>query len=155
MSDRFRYRKDWECSKLGNLGSAGVSVGASQRTIVQTGRDWRHALTTKVEFMRPWWRLNPEYDYVFYNDSRATAFVNEHASTLEWRAFRSIRNGASRSDLFRLFYLRSLGGVYADLDLQPSRRIDSMLNGRDPLPIPFRSCTSARPRLRSKHPRDC
>ena len=66
--------------------------------------------------MSSWWTQNPEYEYTFFNDSAAANFVRDYGSADERRAYRSLRVGAQRADLFRLLYLREMGGVYADLD---------------------------------------
>ena len=41
--------------------------------------------------------------------------------------YASLLTGASRSDLFRLFWLRELGGVYADLDAELTLPLREML----------------------------
>lgn len=86
------------------------------RRIMQTGRTFVHALGNHAHWMQAWWSMNPEYEYTFYGDVHATRFVRTHASPRELRAFLSLATGSQRADLFRVLYLRKMGGIYADID---------------------------------------
>ena len=60
------------------------------------------------------------------SDDDCDAFVGAHASEDERAAYGLLRTGAQRADLFRLLFLKAIGGVYADLDLElstPLRRV--------------------------------
>ena len=52
------------------------------------------------------------------SDDDCDAFVGAHASEDERAAYGLLRTGAQRADLFRLLFLKAIGGVYADLDLE-------------------------------------
>lgn len=66
--------------------------------------------------MTAWWRLNPEYRYLFFDDARAARFVQERANSDEIIAYAALLTGAQKADLFRLLSLKYEGGVYADID---------------------------------------
>ena len=60
------------------------------------------------------------------SDDDCDAFVGAHANEDERAAYGLLRTGAQRADLFRLLFLKAIGGVYADLDLElrtPLRRV--------------------------------
>eukprot|EP00965_Chrysotila_dentata_P204032 6182094-Pleurochrysis_carterae.AAC.2 len=104
-----------------DTGSRGacVHLHTSQRIprrIMQTGPDFGVSSAKHGALMSAWWDLNPEYAYTYMNDTQAYQFVRQHCSKQEVVAFKSVRQGAQRSDLFRLLYLRAKGGIYADLD---------------------------------------
>lgn len=63
---------------------------------------------------------NPEYDYYFYDDEKCESFIEENCDSTVLQAFRALRCGAARADLWRLCVLQALGGVYCDLDLTPN-----------------------------------
>lgn len=86
------------------------------RRIMQTGRTFAYALSNHAHWMRAWWDMNPEYEYSFFGDVHAMRFVRAHASPRELRAFLSVQTGSQRADLFRVLYMRKMGGVYADID---------------------------------------
>lgn len=89
------------------------------RTIMQTGRTYADALRRHRQWMLRWSTLNPEYEINFFGDAHAHRFVLTHGSADEIRAFQSLVTGAQRADLFRILYLRTAGGVYADIDEEP------------------------------------
>lgn len=86
------------------------------RRIMQTGHTFAHALSNHAHWMRAWWEMNPEYEYSFFGDVHAVRFVRAHASPRELCAFLSVHTGSQRADLFRVIYMRKMGGVYADID---------------------------------------
>jgi len=88
------------------------------RHIHQTGFSFVAALADHRSYMQSWWRLNPEYEYTFYSDAAALRFVEAHATPAEVQAYRALRMGAQKADLFRLVVLRYAGGVYADADTE-------------------------------------
>ena len=89
---------------------------AVPRHIVQTGLTWSHALRHHSDWMASWRDLNPEYEYSFFGDEHAHIFVDRHGTAREAAAFRRIKTGSQRADLFRVVFLKVAGGVYADLD---------------------------------------
>ena len=52
------------------------------------------------------------------SDEDCDSFVGAHATDDERRAYGVLRTGAQRADLFRVLWLKLVGGVYADLDLE-------------------------------------
>jgi hypothetical protein len=95
--------------------------------IHQTGKSFAVTNRTHAEHLRQWRELNPEYAYAFYSDGQATALVDSHASPAERAAWRAVRTGAQRADLFRLLALRYVGGIYADADVELRRPLRSVV----------------------------
>jgi hypothetical protein len=93
------------------------------RRIHQTGQTLAAALRTHGRYMQGWWRLNPEYDYRFYDDATADRYVAHHGTAPEQAAYRTVRTGAQKADLFRLIVLRYSGGIYADADTELRRAL--------------------------------
>lgn len=89
------------------------------RRIMQTGSAHAAALHLHRVWMQNWSEMNPEYDYNFFGDVHASRFVSSHGSMEEIMAYKSLVTGAQRADVFRILYLRTVGGVYADIDVQP------------------------------------
>ena len=98
--------------------SAAVPAQRIPRHIRQTGFSFAASVGEHRSYMRKWWQLNPEYEYTFYSDAAALRFVEAHAAPSEVQAYRSVRMGAQKADLFRLVALRYAGGVYADADTE-------------------------------------
>jgi hypothetical protein len=96
----------------------GLAAQRIPRRILQTGLTFADTLATHRDLMQKWWQLNPEYAYMFYSDAGAMRFVEKHASRAEQEAYRAVRTGAQKADLFRILALRYLGGVYADADME-------------------------------------
>ena len=65
-----------------------------------------------------WWRLNPEYSFVMLSDEDCHQFLRAccMSARREYLAYRLLRHGAQRADLFRAIFMREIGGVYVDQD---------------------------------------
>ena len=120
------------------------------RLVMQMARNTTEARLQHAAWMATWTQLNPEYDYgagcnacqthtsplsahrllvvaVLLDDAACADFVDRFCSDDERLGYASLLTGASRSDLFRLFWLRELGGVYADLDAELTLPLREML----------------------------
>ena len=98
--------------------SPGRRQQSISRVVLQMGATSSQALLKHEKWMRTWWTLNPEYHYMLLSDRDCDAFVGAHASDDEQAAYGLLRTGAQRADLFRILFLRAIGGIYADLDLE-------------------------------------
>lgn len=101
------------------------------RHIIQTGSTWSHALRHHASYMNSWLDLNPEYEYSFFSDEHARRFVEKHGLPREVAAYRRILTGSQRADLFRVVFLKTAGGVYADLDEELRRPMRALIGGTD------------------------
>ena len=70
--------------------------------------------------------LNPNFDYIFYDDERARKFLDKHFSkeSRVLEAFDLLIPGAYKADLFRLCELFGKGGYYADVTMVNIRSLD-------------------------------
>ena len=81
---------------------------------------WQTMKTNRVpvilkDYADTWIEKNPEYEYRFLDDEDIIDFIgNEFPDYLE--AYRTIKYGASRADLWRYLIMYNYGGVYADMD---------------------------------------
>jgi tetratricopeptide (TPR) repeat protein len=66
--------------------------------------------------MASWREAHPEFQYLRFDDKSARAFIAANFPLNVSRAFGRARHPAQRSDIFRLAYLGSAGGFYADAD---------------------------------------
>lgn len=80
-------------------------------------------------WQRTWWDRNPGYAYRLWTDDAIAAFVEREFPDLV-PLFRGYRDQISRVDLGRYLILTRLGGVYADLDCECLRPIDSLVHGQ-------------------------
>lgn len=101
------------------------------RHIVQTGATWHKALIHHAGWMKSWMELNPEYEYSFFCDEHARRFVELHGSPRELAAYRRIKTGSQRADLFRVIFLKVAGGIYADLDEELRHPLSELFGGAD------------------------
>jgi len=60
--------------------------------------------------------INPDYDFLFFNDDDCSHFLKTYFPKEVLKAFHSLVPGAFRSDLFRYCYLYINGGVYIDIN---------------------------------------
>jgi len=101
---------------------------AIPRVIHQT---WK-TLDVPARFLgwqRTWWDRNPGYAYRLWTDDAIAAFVEREFPDL-MPLFRGYRDQIARVDLGRYLILARLGGVYADLDCECLRPIESLMHGQ-------------------------
>jgi hypothetical protein len=67
------------------------------------------------EYADTWIENNPEYEYRFFDDDAIIDFIsNDFPDYLE--AYKKIKYGASKADLWRYLIMYKYGGVYVDMD---------------------------------------
>ena len=75
-----------------------------------------------------WRRLHPHWEHRFYDDTAIRAFFETRAP--RWLpVYETLPRMIQRVDLFRYLAVYLDGGMYADLDMQPHRPSDSVLEG--------------------------
>ena len=74
-----------------------------------------------------WKRLNPDYNVFLFDDEDCVRFLTEQYGPVFAHIFRSIPDGAIKSDFWRVCVLYKLGGVYADVDIHPLKSISEFL----------------------------
>ena len=62
--------------------------------------------------------LNPDYEYIFYDDERARKFLKDNFDNQVVKAFDLLIPGAYKADLFRICELYINGGYYADIFME-------------------------------------
>lgn len=80
------------------------------------------------EYLAKWRDMHPDWDVRLWTDAMMRRFVAEH-----YPGFVAIYDGyghpIQRADSFRYLVLNVLGGVYADLDVEPFRSINELVDG--------------------------
>tara|TARA_B110000971_G_C20024472_1_gene508066 strand:+ start:899 stop:2422 length:1524 start_codon:yes stop_codon:yes gene_type:complete len=66
-----------------------------------------------------WHKLNPEYKIKFYGNKECYDFLRKYFSIELAKHFNSIPDGPIKADLWRPCILYIMGGVYADIDVEP------------------------------------
>lgn len=97
------------------------------RVIVQT---FRTAAVGRPIFsaVTRWQEMNPEFDYLFFDDAAARGFIEKHFPAEVLKAFDSLVPGAFRADLWRYCYLVKNGGVYVDIRMEPLMALRTILD---------------------------
>jgi len=122
-------------------GARGFGVSSSvrwsqliPRVIRQThAHRWESLPSGISRAMSTWWRLNPEYQYLYYDDRAMRRYVARQGSRVQGfrRAFALAGSGAARSDLWRYLTLWCEGGVYADADSVLRRPLREIIRPND------------------------
>jgi tetratricopeptide (TPR) repeat protein len=68
------------------------------------------------DLMRSWRDMNPQFGYLLFDDAAVLDLLRVKHSPEVVRAFVRAREPAQRADIFRLAYLATEGGYYADAD---------------------------------------
>ena len=79
-------------------------------------------------YLRRWRELHPDWDIRLWTDATMTDFV-ETAYPDFAAAYKAYPRNIQRADSFRYLVLNAMGGVYADLDVEPFRAIDALVDG--------------------------
>ena len=80
--------------------------------------------------------LNPEYKYNFYDDKMCIDFLKKNYGLGVANKFISCKKGAHKADLWRYCVLYKFGGVYIDIDVNLTEKIDNILDDNINLCVP-------------------
>ena len=118
-----------------HLGDVNLQKNKVQKipyNIFQTFK-YRDVPVSMYENCNKWIKLNPEYNYYFYDDKEMFEYVNKshfkgfaYNKQVFLKAFNKIKPGAGKADLFRLLIIYEKGGCYFDFDttcLKPLRKL--------------------------------
>lgn len=75
--------------------------------------------------------INPEYEYIFYNDQDRRAFIKDNYSSDVLRAYDTLVAGAYKADLFRYCYLYVYGGCYLDYKIIARKPLRQLIAEND------------------------
>jgi len=95
------------------------------KTIHQTGKT-RSLSKDLRKYQISWIKHNPEYKYQFYDDDDCEQFVRNHFPSL-LQTYKNFPVPVQRADFFRYLVVYECGGIYADLDVECYRSIDSLI----------------------------
>jgi hypothetical protein len=75
-----------------------------------------------------WRQLNIDYNIKFFTDIDIHNFLDKEYGAEYTLFFKNIPFGRYKADFFRLCYLYKYGGFYVDIDIEPVRSIDSIID---------------------------
>ena len=107
---------------------AGSSMGAPRipRIIHMTCPDAREIKNPLwAGCLKKWRDLHPEYDIRVRGDAEVETFLRKHAPNAVER-WKAMPVGAVRADVYRYLVLRVEGGIYADMDCEPVKSIETL-----------------------------
>jgi hypothetical protein len=100
------------------------------KTIIQTYAT--HNLSKEMRIARDSWAyLNPNYNYVFFDNEMCKDFIKENFNEDVIKSFNCLIPGAFKADLFRYCYLYINGGVYSDIDNICLTPLSDVINEED------------------------
>ena len=90
---------------------------------------WKsHILPDDLRRYRHSWKIHhPGWEYRFYDDEACRLFTKDHYPEL-LSLYESYPKHIQRIDIFRYLVVNRCGGVYADMDMEFFRPIDSLLD---------------------------
>lgn len=97
------------------------------RRIVMTAPNASSAYDEHGRTIRTWWKHNPEYSVTLLDEAACSDFVSRFCSEEEQQAYAACLVGSQRADLFRVYFLRLLGGIYVDTDLELHKPLRTLI----------------------------
>ncbi|KAJ3251871.1 hypothetical protein HDU77_005617 [Chytriomyces hyalinus] len=95
-------------------------------------QSWKTKLvpTKYARMVDSWKSMNPDYEYRIWSDSDNRNLIETH---YPWflEVFDSYEDPILQADASRVFYMHQYGGVYADLDFQCLKPLDTLLGTHD------------------------
>jgi mannosyltransferase OCH1-like enzyme len=82
------------------------------------------------KWQQSWKDLNPDYEYVIWDDNDNRKFTSEHFSDF-LNIYDNYSQNICRVDSIRYMYLYIIGGIYADLDFQCLKSFDPILTSME------------------------
>lgn len=89
-----------------------------------------------------WKKMHPEYKYILWNKKSSREFIKLNYN---WflKLYDTYQYNVQRADVIRYFILYHYGGIYSDIDLEPVKKIDTLLEKyKDKEAIFYRSSNS-------------
>jgi mannosyltransferase OCH1-like enzyme len=77
--------------------------------------------------------LNPEYEFLFYSNIEAEAYVKKYGDNRTKQAYDMLIPGAYKADLFRLIVMYTSGGIYVDCKSIPLHPFRDLVYSEDQL----------------------
>jgi len=106
--------------------SAGAAPPRVPRILHQTFSSWAALRPRQLEAMETWRRLNPTWEMRYWTDRDCEEFVRSIFPEL-LPSFLGLSHAVERADYFRYLVVYSLGGFYADTDVDCIRPLDAWL----------------------------
>lgn len=100
------------------------------RIVWQTNFTARCTLPLWLNYLRNR-RLSRAFEYRYVSTEEREAYLRSHAPKRVVDAYLRLEDGAAQADLWRLFVLWHVGGVYMDFDASLVRPLGEILAGRD------------------------
>ncbi|XP_064620861.1 uncharacterized protein LOC135483763 isoform X2 [Lineus longissimus] len=76
-----------------------------------------------VELVKTWHQVNPEWEYWFWTDNDADAFIKMKYPQ-HYDMYKRYPQNIHRADAMRYFILHEFGGLYADMDMEALKPFD-------------------------------
>ena len=76
-------------------------------------------------------RMNPEYEYQFFNDDDIDKFIKAEFDTDIYEQYKRLNIGAAKADFFRYAVLFKRGGIYLDIDSIAKSKFRSWISNDD------------------------
>jgi len=80
-------------------------------------------------YQRSWLEHHPDWEYRFYDDNDCLCFVKENYPDL-FDIFNNYPKQIQRIDMFRYLVIRTYGGLYADMDMECYKPVDTLLSNK-------------------------
>ena len=93
------------------------------KRIMQTYRN-RHIPVKMAAAVQSQIDMNPEFEYVYFDNNACDAFMRKHYKGSICDAYHCIKPGAFKCDIFRLAYLLIHGGWYLDISMVATRSLE-------------------------------
>lgn len=81
------------------------------------------------EYLAKWRELHPHWEVILWTDATMREFVAKHHPHFV-KAYDGYGHPIQRADSFRYLVLDIMGGVYSDLDVEPYKPIDELIENR-------------------------
>ncbi|MEW5319555.1 MAG: hypothetical protein WDW38_010700 [Sanguina aurantia] len=80
-----------------------------------------------TEYVQSWKRHNPTWEYKLWTDEDNRALVATHYPEF-LQAYDGFKHGIMRADFVRYLYMHHHGGLYADLDMECLKPMDTLMS---------------------------
>lgn len=108
-----------------------------------------------IECIKSWINLNPEYEWIFFDDETCERFIVDHFSSDFVSMYQSLPYGVMKADTWRIAVVYVYGGIYSDIDtncIQPinfwAKDYELIVSSEPPTNTIANFCFAATP----KHP---
>ena len=152
LSSAQQWLSQWQAQHIGTpqyraaaSDAAGLPTSRIPRLVVVTVGSVTEALASRWrDNFATFWTLSPEYAHLIFEDADCESFLAACCPPEEGLAFRLVKSGTQKNNVFLISWLREIGGIVVDQDTALVRPLSTAIPPSASVVTGWAHCTRSR-----------